>query len=245
MGSPRHERMNPAERAPSAILTYHSIDEARAVTSVNRALFRAQMEWLAGSGVEVKGLGGVRGGAGRVAITFDDGYRNFGDEALPVLAALGLPSTVFVIAGKCGVERGYLDWGALREAASAGVEIGAHSMTHGDLAGMPEGEAIAEMEGSARTIEDRLGMRVRYCAYPYGRSTRGLREWARGAFALSCGTRLAYLGEGDDAADQPRLDVYYMRRMGLFRRMMSPAGRVYIAGRAALRELREQWSGRE
>jgi peptidoglycan/xylan/chitin deacetylase (PgdA/CDA1 family) len=237
--------MKPAEQAVSAILTYHSIDGIPAVTSINPELFRVQMEWLAASGIETTDLAGARQSHGRTSITFDDGYRNFLDHALPVLVQHGLPATLFVITSKCGVEADYLDWSALREIASAGVELGAHSVSHRDLTKLTEGEAVAEMEDSAKSIEDRIGVPVRFCAYPYGRSTRKLRDWAREAFTLSCGTRLAYLGGDDDPADLPRLDVFYLRRLALFRRLMSPAGRLYLAGRAALRQLREHWSGDE
>ena len=37
-----------------------------------------------------------------VALSFDDGYLNVLEEALPTLQDLGFTATVFVIAGRCG-----------------------------------------------------------------------------------------------------------------------------------------------
>ena len=56
-----------------------------------------------------------------VAITFDDGYRDFYLHAFPVLAKHGFQATVFIVTGLTGDEpirqngREYLTWGEIRE----------------------------------------------------------------------------------------------------------------------------------
>src|SRR6202043_11676 len=91
----------------SAILTYHSLDDSGSVISVPPALFRRQMDFLAASGIPVVPLNEVMKRPGSVAITFDDGFRNFADHAVPVLERHRLPATVFVVSRYCGLTN---DW---------------------------------------------------------------------------------------------------------------------------------------
>src|SRR5215813_12064633 len=86
----------------SAIFTYHSLDHTGSVISVRPDDFRRQMEALAASSVKVVALPQIRKHPDAVAITFDDGFGNFTEHALPVLERLRLPATVFVISGYCG-----------------------------------------------------------------------------------------------------------------------------------------------
>src|SRR5690348_2083040 len=93
--------------ARSAVLTYHSLDNSRSVISLPPAVFRDQMEALAGSGTPVVPLSEIHNRPGAVSITFDDGFANIADHALPILQRFSFPATVFVVGGHCG---GYNDW---------------------------------------------------------------------------------------------------------------------------------------
>src|SRR3954470_8233749 len=85
-----------------AVLTYHSLDESGSVISIRPDVFRRQMQTLAANGVKVVPLEDLFAHPGAVAITFDDGFANLADHALPVLEHLGLPATIFVVSGYCG-----------------------------------------------------------------------------------------------------------------------------------------------
>jgi len=100
------------------VLAYHNVvhdDQVAAGASGHLGLanFVAQMHMLAKHAdvVPVTSLAGPPAPTGRprVAITFDDGYRGAIRLAMPVLASLGLPATIFVCPGLVGGEAFWWD----------------------------------------------------------------------------------------------------------------------------------------
>jgi peptidoglycan/xylan/chitin deacetylase (PgdA/CDA1 family) len=93
-------------RAASPILLYHRVAEGFAdpwSLCVSPANFREHLAVLAGRGVRPLDalVDDVAGGRRRRApvVTFDDGYADFADAALPPLRAYGIPATLFVVSG--------------------------------------------------------------------------------------------------------------------------------------------------
>lgn len=126
------------------ILTFHSIDVSGSVISVSPNDFAAHINTLAVEGwqsctvsqvLEWRQRGDLPGRT--VAITFDDGYRNVFEAALPVLRDHGFTATVFVTAGRCGSDNRWpgqpsqiptlpmLSWDDVSALSRAGWEIGA------------------------------------------------------------------------------------------------------------------------
>ncbi|MFC5215833.1 polysaccharide deacetylase family protein [Streptomyces coerulescens] len=121
-----------------------------------------------------------------VLITFDDGYEGVHRHALPVLAEHGFAATVFVSTGwlKGPHDTGggldtMLDWDQVRELAGADVEIGGHSHTHPQLDQLPDGRLRSELILCKEIISDQLGTVPASFAYPYGYSSRRVREAVR------------------------------------------------------------------
>jgi peptidoglycan/xylan/chitin deacetylase (PgdA/CDA1 family) len=116
--------------------------------------------------------------AGIAALTFDDGYVDFAEAALPILARRGLHATLFVPAGLLGGsndwDRGYaqerriLDAPALRALDPAHVELGAHGLTHCRLAALAPATLRAETFEARERLEQACGREIRLFAYPYG-----------------------------------------------------------------------------
>lgn len=240
------------------ILTYHSLDGSGSVVSTEPALFRRQMESLRDwgfTGVSLGQLcdawdGAAPSPARPVAITFDDGFRNVREHAMPVLRELGFRATLFVVAGRVGAtndwerEAGQVPrlptctWDELVELRDAGWEIGAHGMTHAALPELTPAEAEEEILGSGRTIAERLGNEVRTFAYPYGRFLPGHRRVAAAHYRAACGVALRAAERGDDRASLPRLDMYYYRSPAAFRTFPTFVGPLYVALRALGRSVR-------
>lgn len=167
------------------ILMYHYIsvppegsDEYRIDLSVSPENFRAQMEYLAANGYTTVDLYDVTLAIVNqrqlppkpVVITVDDGYRDFYDNAFPVLRELGLKATLFVITDY--VDRGepnYVSWAMVEEMAQAGIRIEPHSKSHVNMNGRGRDFLIWEMLGSRETVEAHIGYTPRYFAYPGGR----------------------------------------------------------------------------
>jgi peptidoglycan/xylan/chitin deacetylase (PgdA/CDA1 family) len=118
-----------------------------------------------------------------VLISFDDGYRDNLENAVPVLRRHGYPAVIFVPIGYLdgsqplphdehlatrGVLNRTLDWAELAELEAAGVRIESHGIGHKPLADLEVDEAAREIVLSKLRLEERLGRPVRAFAYVKG-----------------------------------------------------------------------------
>jgi peptidoglycan/xylan/chitin deacetylase (PgdA/CDA1 family) len=241
--------------ASSAILTYHSIDNSGSVISVSPEIFRVQMAVLADAGTPIVPLDRLNTTPGSIAITFDDGFRNFMDSALPVLCRYEFPATVFVVSDYCGKRNDWpsqppgipgfdlMDWAELRDIAASGMSIGGHSATHARLTGLREEQLRREISDGRHKIEDRTGAAVTAFAYPYGESDPFIRRLVARDYRVACGTSLRFLEPDDDVRDLPRIDAYYLRNEWAMRHLLGPGGRAYIRARGWMRSARVAVAG--
>jgi peptidoglycan/xylan/chitin deacetylase (PgdA/CDA1 family) len=108
-----------------------------------------------------------------VAITFDDGYRDFYTNAFPILHQYGYSATVFLptaFIGDCAQRfkgEDCLTWGEVRELRNAGVNFGSHTVTHPQLRDVTPGQLREEVVVSKEQMEQRLGEQVETFCYPY------------------------------------------------------------------------------
>lgn len=222
-----------------AVLTYHSLDTSGSVVSVAPEAFAAQMSALAEAGFRGVSLGEAftyreernAWPERSVVLTFDDGYANFYEAALPALARHGFTATVFVVSGHVGGRndwepppaglglRPMLSWSQLAEMSSAGIEIGAHTRRHKDLRQLSTLEAQVEIGGSRVEIEDRLGRSVESFAYPFGYVSQASLEIVRKEFRAACTTVLRR-AVAEPLHELPRVDMYYLRTPRQLLRML-------------------------
>ncbi|MGI8632796.1 MAG: polysaccharide deacetylase family protein [Solirubrobacterales bacterium] len=132
-----------------------------------------------------------RSGAGRppnrtAVVTFDDGWLDGLTVAAPLLNRLGVRGTFFVCPGLLGQRFGLVDGPAgqlltkdqVAELADAGMEIGAHSMTHPDLRLIDDDQLAWELGEGKRRIEEITAKPCRTLAYPFGFHDRRVRAAA-------------------------------------------------------------------
>ncbi len=194
------------------ILTYHRVAEvAENSLCVTPRRFAEQMAWLKRHGLRGVGVGtlvdAMRAGShrGLVGITFDDGYDNLVEAALPALLRHEFTATVFIVSGLLGGTNKWDEgpvWPLMaadqvRELAAAGMEIGSHTVTHLRLAGAEADQLKAEVSDSRASLSDLIGAEIRGFAYPYGSMDTGAQQAVRDAgydYACAVNTPMSELG---------------------------------------------------
>src|SRR5262249_48127013 len=160
--------------------TYHSLDTSGSVLSVAPQRFAEQMAHLAHLGFQGMSLHeavAYRAAHGTwpqrgVVLTFDDGYANCYEAALPVLKQHGFTATVFLVSGHVDGCNDWapplallgtqlmLTWEQVAALAKAGLEVGAHTVTHRDLQRLTATEVEGEIIAARDDIANRLGTPV-------------------------------------------------------------------------------------
>jgi peptidoglycan/xylan/chitin deacetylase (PgdA/CDA1 family) len=115
-----------------------------------------------------------------VALTFDDGYEDAYTSALPLLQQYGFTATFYIISGRVG-QPGYMSWAQIGAVRDAGMEIGAHSVTHLNLTDLDMGMVASEVTQSKHDLEQALGITVTSFCYPAGRYNAAIEEQVRAA----------------------------------------------------------------
>ena len=169
-------------------LYYHRVgpfrDGAPRKMTVTPENFRAQMAAIA-RGAGAVSLDDAAAGKPGVAITFDDGFRDCLEFALPELRARRFPAAFFIVAGLVGKTDDWMrvtkhpperlmDWDDLQRLRDEGFTIGSPTMTHTVV-------TREEVVESRRLLEERLGIPVRHFAYPRGEHTPDAVAWVRDA----------------------------------------------------------------
>ncbi len=168
------------------ILLYHRVADDDDPLSLAPQRFREQMEHLAAEGYTVLDLVTAVAmlDAGELppralGLTFDDGFTDVRDEALPVLADHGFRATVFVTTGVTdgrlsfpwyvGPQPPVLGWDEVAALDREGtLRFEAHTVSHPNLLSADDAAARAEIVDGRHELERHLGRRVSAFAYPAG-----------------------------------------------------------------------------
>lgn len=195
------------------VLMYHSVGgplpERLSDLVVTAAELDEQLTALVADGWAPVGLTEAlaRPGERVVALTFDDGFTDFLDTALPVLERHGARSTLYVptrdLGGHAswladGADLALLDAAGVAEVAARGQEVGSHGARHVPMDVLPAAVADAHLRESRRVLEDVTGRPVRSFCYPHGYHSRRLRGLVRRAGYLNAcaiGHRTSPAGE--------------------------------------------------
>lgn len=184
------------------LLVYHGLYFHRSEITGKPALeyvsaddFARQVRWLKENDHTLLTLSESRDlgeGAGlpekAVCLTFDDGKRSDIRLALPTLVREKVKATFFIVPGWLG-RKNIMVASEVRDLATAGMEIGSHSMSHAFLTELGQEQLQDETAGSRAFLEDLLGHEVRSFSYPYGdTNTRVRAAVEKAGYRTACGS---------------------------------------------------------
>jgi len=146
---------SPAQFVP--ILMYHYIrsgvdpsDNLGIQLSVSPEKFRQQLSVLKDAGYQTISLSDFAAGKYKpksLVVTFDDGYVDQHDNALPILKELDMKATFFIVRNFIGTN-GYMNKTQIDNLLIAGMEVGGHSMSHKNLANLEYEQQTKDIAGS-------------------------------------------------------------------------------------------------
>jgi peptidoglycan/xylan/chitin deacetylase (PgdA/CDA1 family) len=215
------------------VLMYHKVNDLWPnPTTVPTAVFEEQMGLLGELGYTPVSLDAVLGHylrgeplpTGAVLLTFDDGYRDNLENALPILRRYEYPAVLFVPIGflddsrplpheeslrMLGIRNHTVDWDELAELEAGGVRIESHGIGHRPLSELDPAEATREIALSKLRLEERLGREVEAFAYVKGSLADYHPEHA--SLVQQAGYRIAFSsvsGANGSGSDRFRLRRY-------------------------------------
>ena len=156
-----------------------------------------------------------------VLITFDDGYADNYRLAYPILQEFQAKAVISMIVRRTAEGKpDFLTWDMCREMAASGlVEFGSHTYDlHAEsprgiqrLAGESregyEARVFADIGESVRLIEENVGQKVCFFAYPHGQTESWASDYLREHFALSVTTRHGAASISKGLYDLPRYNI--------------------------------------
>jgi peptidoglycan/xylan/chitin deacetylase (PgdA/CDA1 family) len=197
------------------ILAYHRINYEKNDMTVQPREFEAQLQYLQREGYTSVTLDEVidymQGRrtlpAKPIVFTFDDGYQDNYDIAVPLLRKYGFKAIIFVITDNIG-KPGYLTWQQMKAVQERAISIGSHTLSHVDLTQLAAEEASQEARRSKQWLETGLGTPTEFFAYPYGRHNQQVIAALKSAgYKGACGTAVGVNRQGGDIYALKRIYV--------------------------------------
>ena len=175
-------------KVPAIVLFYHRVaDDHPNDWTMSSKGFKQQIDWMQ-ENFDIVSLEEAQNrisstGNDRptLSITFDDGYAENCEFALPLLVERRIPATYFVTTGHtfnqkpfphdvkrdCPLPANTIE--SLVALDRAGIEIGAHTRTHPDLGSITDERVLAdEVVAATIELEGLLQRKIRYFAFPFG-----------------------------------------------------------------------------
>lgn len=237
------------------VVCYHTIgSEWQHPMSVAPQQFERQLDWLLGHGYRPMTFSDALLSPGeekRVAITFDDAFRQVYRRVFPLLQERNVPATVFAPTQFIGSEQPLswsdmdssaapatellpMSWRELYELAESGWEVGSHSNSHVKLGALSDEQVHEELRVSRDICEQHLSRPCRSVAYPFGDVDERVAAAASDA-GFEAGAALARPPGKLDVLMWPRIGVYPKDTVRRFRLKASRVARsaAFAAARRA------------
>ena len=201
------------KRPPGAVINGHYVAEALLVKQLR------VLKSLGYTGATFKSV--IKGETnGKVAaITFDDGYQNFPQLAVPILQRFSFKATVFVVTGFMGDENKWdtnwgeareplMSWAEAKECQKWGMEVGSHSVHHLRLGEINPVDAKKEIDDSMTHLNTNLGDSDWTFCYPFGsHSATAVEAVKQAGYIGATSVKKGYMDGTTDKWLVPRINV--------------------------------------
>ncbi len=204
------------------VLQYHHVaEDTPGITSIRPKAFISHLNYLADNGFNIvdlpEAIQKIKTGESlpdhAVAITFDDGYLNLIDFALPELEKRGWPATIFVNPGLLEKHSShYLSWQQLKTWQKKGMAIANHGWQHDYWIRQPKDISAQDWQdrikqsilSTEKAIEHHLGHSPKLVAFPYGEYDDWLTDWLKAQNLIAFGQQSGVVARYSDFAALPR-----------------------------------------
>ncbi len=178
----------------------------------SKSQFEAQLQMLRDSGKPVLSAGQWQNLPAShpdeaVVLTFDDGWQGSLTTAVELLVKYGFTATFFITKNFVA-QRFFADETMLQEARRAGMEIGAHGVTHRMLTECPPAGIRREFSEVKAYLEEVLAAPVCHASMPGG-------DWSRQIATLAREAGYASLATSDPGLNARNGDAYHRRRVAV------------------------------
>ena len=221
---------NLSRESGTRILMYHSIGyavdgDSYGIYSIDKSNFCTQMNQIAEmSGVNVVALGDCIGNSSDVVITFDDGFRDTYEDAVPILLDFKFPFTVFISPRLIeSNDKRYLDRKTLLELSKIkNCNIGAHGYSHCHLTECSDKKLQNELEDSKAWLEDLLSIPVNTMSYPHGAVDLRVRDAVQSAgYSIAASSQPGANLDTVDRLKLSRTDIWSIDDAKIFEQKMN------------------------
>lgn len=182
------------------ILVYHNFNPVKPGSmNLTPQRFEAQIKWLKDNGFTViplaeavEYLQGKRSSlpAKSVVITSDDGWQSQYTYFYPIVKKYNIPVTLFIYPQTISTGKNAMTWEELKELQKTGLfDIQGHTYSHPNFkqtkkqlsASAYEKFVKHELADSKKILEDKMGTKVSYLAWPFGIYNDYLEQQAKDA----------------------------------------------------------------
>jgi len=159
-----------------------------------------------------------------IAVTFDDGYLDNYENAVPILLKHQIPAAFFISTGMMGSQNGFahdlsklgkalpnMNWQQIKQMKELGFTIGSHTVTHINCAKEDLKKVREEMFESKKILEEKINLKNVIFAYPFGKKEDMNSE------ALGVVKQLGYSGclSAYGGRNERTINPYNVLRMGI------------------------------
>ncbi len=218
------------------ILCYHGISNDDWRYSVDVDVFERQLNYLVKyySPITLEDVGFFIQGKKKIekpsfVITIDDGYKDV-LQLKDLFEKLNIRPTIFVLSDinnanrkELETNREFLSKDEILFLIEAGWTIGSHGATHPDFYRLSEEDIEKEIVSSKKNLEEELGIKIKYFAYPKGRYTNKVLDAVKKAgYSLGLSMNDSFINKTVNRLLIPRIGVDRTHSFVEFRSILLP-----------------------